>query len=107
MLAGMQVEHEVHERAFEAGAEVPIHGEASAGDFGGASQIEDSERFSKLPVRPGNEVEPGRRSPTTNFDVIVGTMAYGNAVIGQVGDTGQDVAELRVVVGGALFGVFD
>ena len=64
MLAGVQVEHEVHQGAFELGAEIPVESEAGAGDFGGAFQVEDAELLAELPVRLGGEVELGLACPS-------------------------------------------
>ncbi len=45
VLGGVEVEHEVDERAFEARALPIVDGEARAGDLGGAVEVEDAEGF--------------------------------------------------------------
>ena len=104
VLAGVLVKHEVHKRALEARAQVPINGEPRSGDLRSALKVEDAEALAKLPVRLGGEGELRRRAPAADFDIVVGGVADGNSVAGQVGDAGQDVAQLRIVVCRQLLG---
>ena len=63
MLAGVEVEHEVGEGAFEAGTLAEVDDEAGAGDLGGALEVEDAEGLAELPVGLGGEVEGGDLAP--------------------------------------------
>ncbi len=107
MLAGVQVEHEVHQRALQPRAQVPIDGEARAGQLGGALQVEDAQLLAQLPVRLGREVELRRRAPAAHFDVVRFGLADRNAVVGKIGDAGQDVAQSCVRLLGNLLGFRD
>ena len=53
-------------------------------------------------MRLGREVELRRRAPAAHFDVVVFALADRNAVVGQVGNAEQDVAQTRVGFFGAL-----
>ena len=39
VFAGMQVKHKVSQRPFELGAQIPVHGKASAGELGCTFEI--------------------------------------------------------------------
>ena len=91
------------EGALEAGAVIPIEGEAGAGDFGGALEVEDAELLAELPVGLGREVEGGRRAPALHLDVGGFVAADGDGVVRKVGDGGQDVVERGVGGLGLLF----
>jgi hypothetical protein len=61
--AGVQVEHEVHQRAGQLRGGTAQHGEAGARDLGAGGKVEDAELLADLPVRPGHEVEARRLAP--------------------------------------------
>ena len=84
------------ERAFEFGAQSPVDGEAGAGDFGGAVEVENAEFRAELPVRLGREIERRGRADAADFDVIFGGFAGGDGFVGDVGDAGEEVAEFFV-----------
>src|ERR1035438_6347023 len=88
MLASVQVEHEIDQRAFELGAQDPIHGETGARDLGSTFEVEDAEFFAEFPMWLGSEVELRRCSPTADFDIAVGILANGHAGIRQIGNSG-------------------
>ena len=98
VFAGVEVEHEVGEGAFEARSLAEVDDEARAGDLRGAVEVEDAEGFAQLPVGLGGKVELGLLAPGL-FDAIgVFVFAYGDAVAGEVGQGLHDVAQ--TVVGG-------
>src|SRR6266511_351773 len=105
VLAGVQVEHEVHQGALEFGAQVPVERETRAGEFGGALEVEDAKLLAQLPMRLGREVELGRRAQAFDFDVGLFAAADGDRVVRQVGDDGQYVVELFVGGAGLLLEV--
>src|SRR5581483_11501126 len=55
VLAGVEVEHEVGEGAFEASARSVMQYESRSGDLCGTAEVEDTELFAELPVRLGRE----------------------------------------------------
>ena len=85
MLARVQVEHEVHQRAFELRAEIPVDSEAGARDLCSAFEIENAQLLAQFPVRLGSEVELRRRAPAANLHVVFFALADGNAVVGRLG----------------------
>ena len=98
----MQVEHEADEGTLKARARAHIHGEASAGEFGGAFEVEDAELFANLPVRLGREGEGGNFAPGFYRDVVGIRAASGDLIAGQVGDAGERETKLLVKLGSGL-----
>ena len=84
MLARVQVEHEIRQRTLQLRAQVPVDGEASAGQLHRAFQIENAEFGSQIPMRLGSEIKFRRRAPAANFDILLGALADGNARMRQV-----------------------
>ena len=103
MLAGVDVEHEVDQRTLQARAHAPVHGEPSAGDLGGALQVQNLQLPPQVPMRLGLEIELARLAPAPDFDVIVGASAYRHRFVRNVGNTGHQVAERLVGGLGFLF----
>ncbi len=102
MLASVEVEHEVHQRSLQPRPQVPIDCEARSRNLRRALQIEHAELFAKLPVRLGREVEFRRGAPAAYLGVVCLALAHRNAVIGQVGNVGQKIAQLGIACGNAL-----
>ncbi len=50
MLAGLQIEHEVGNGAFEAGQRPGQHHEASSGELGGALEVHEPEGLAEIEV---------------------------------------------------------
>ena len=96
MLARVQVEHEVHQRAFELGSEIPIHRKPRACQLRSALQIENAQFLAQLPMRLGREIKMWRSSPASHFDVVGFAAADGHAVVGKVGNADENVAQPRV-----------
>ncbi len=100
---GVEVDHEVGEGAFEAGAGAEVEDEAGAGDLGGAFEVEDAEGFAKLPVGFGSEVEGGDGAPGFDADVVELGGSGGDGVLREVGEGVEEVAEFEVGGGGGGF----
>lgn len=103
VLAGVEVEHEVCEGAFEAGTGAVVDDEAGAGDFCGAVEVEDVEGFAEFPVGFGGEVEGGWVA--VGLDELIGVFvgADGDVCGGEVGESFEDGAEFGVGCGGFGF----
>ena len=84
VLAGVHVQHEVDQRALQLRAQAPVDGEARAGDFGGALEIQDAEVRARGPnALWASKSKLRRRAPAADFDVIVGALAGGHGVVRQ------------------------
>ncbi len=105
MLSRVQIEHEVGESPLQSRTQRPVHGEASARQFGGALQVEDSELLAQFPVRLGLEIEMRRRAPAAGFHVIFRGLSYRDAFVRKVRNGGQNFAQARFLLGGLFFGV--
>src|SRR5260370_37040813 len=75
VLAGVHVEKEVCQGAFEPRSPAFVNREARPRNFCGGGGIENTGAFTVFPgrLRPKNEL--GRRSPTTHPDVFLGAMS--------------------------------
>ena len=58
--------------------------------------------FTQLPVRLGREVEFRRRSPAAHLGVVGLALTQGHAIVGKVGDVGQQIAQLAITRGDPL-----
>ncbi len=103
VLAGVQIEHEIGERTFEFGAQVPVDGEARAGEFHGALQVENAEFGAEFPVRLGSEIEFRRRAPAAGFDIVVGAVADGHTRVRKIRDAGENIAQSVIEIGRRFF----
>ena len=103
MFAGVQVEHELREGAFEAGAGADVDDEAGAGDLGGALEVEDAERLAELPVGLGREGEGAGLAPGFDQQIVLLRGARRDVVGGEVGEGFEDGAEFGVEFGGGGF----
>ncbi len=64
MLAGVQVEHEVGQGAFQPRAQIPIHRKARAGQFHGAFQDRECPALAEFPMRLGSEIKLAAAYPS-------------------------------------------
>ena len=96
VLAGVQLEHEVGQRALEAGQRAPQHDEARLGHPGGALEIHQAERLADLLVRLGREGELSRPTPAAHFDVLVLGLARRHRRVGHVRDLEEEALHLAV-----------
>ncbi len=75
VLAGVHVEKEVCQGAFEPRSPAFVNREARPRNFCGGGEIENPGAFTDFPVRLRRKIELGRRSPTTHLDVFLGAMS--------------------------------
>jgi hypothetical protein len=94
VLAGVQVEHEVDERARQPRALAHQHGEPRAGDLRAALEVEDAQLGPEVPVRLRLEVERGGIAHAPHFAVVVGAPADRHARMRDVGNEQQQVPAL-------------
>src|ERR1700691_2749863 len=97
MLARVQIEHEVGESALQTCAQPPIHSESSTRQLGSALEVQHSQLFAKLPVRPRFEIELRRRAPTSGFHVVVRACPHRHAVAREIRNSCQKLAQLRLL----------
>ena len=84
MLARVQIEHEVDQRARQPRAGAAQHREAGAGNLRGALEIENAERGAEIPVRLRLEVERARLAVRAGLPVVCGALADRHARVRQV-----------------------
>jgi len=93
MLACMNIEHEIHECAFELRTHSPIDGKSRAGDFRRAFHIEDLQFGAQIPMRLRWKSEIPRLAPAADLDVVLRAAAHWNRFMRDVGDPGQQRPE--------------
>ena len=107
VLPRVQIEHEVREGALELCSQVPINREASTSQLHGTFQIKHSQLLRQFPVRLGSEVELRRLAPTSDFNILLGTMADGNTGMRKVGNAGENLAQPRIKITRSFFPALD
>ena len=107
MLASVQIEHEVRQCPLQLRAQVPVHGEASAGKFRSAFEVKNAQLLSEFPVRLGSEIEFGWSAPAPNFNIVFGSLAHGHTLVGQIGDARQKLAQAGFKVRCDFFPLLD
>src|SRR5205814_2499688 len=103
VVAGVEVEHEIGQRALEPGPETVIHRKPRSRDFGGSLKIQDAERRAQVPVSLGFEVELPRLAPASYLLVVLGPTAHRDACGRYVGNVLQELA--KAGLGGLDLGV--
>ncbi len=93
VLARVNVQHEVDQRAFQPGADAPIDGKPRAGDFGGALQIQNLQLGPEIPMRLGLKIELARLAPAADFDVVVRALAHRHGFVRNIRNAGHQIAE--------------
>ena len=88
------VEHEVDERALEAGTGTMQCVEARVGEFHATLEVDDAELRAEVPMRLGLEVELARRAPAAYLGIIVLVIADGRVGAGNVGNGIGEAVEL-------------
>ncbi len=91
MFAGMDVKEEIGEGPFEARTPAFVNSKASAGDFGGSFEIQDSRPLADLPVRLRLEIKFRRRAPAANFDIFCRAVPNRHAGVRQIRNREQKV----------------
>jgi hypothetical protein len=93
VLARVQVQHELGERAAQARGRAPHDGEAGLGDLGRAVEVEDTERLADLEVLLRREGERARGAPAAHLDVVVRGGAHRHRGVRHVRDLEQQGLE--------------
>src|SRR5207248_7572767 len=94
MLGGVQIEHEVSERALELCAQIPIHREARAGKFCCALQVEHSKLLAQFPMWLWLKTELRRSAPAPDLHIVMFAASDGNARVRKVGNLRHHSAQL-------------
>ena len=92
VLAGVQLQHEVDERARQSGAGAHQDREPRTGQLGAAFEVDDAEGGSQIPVRLGLELEDGWVGVPPHLDIVRLTCTHRHALVRQVGQRHQDGA---------------
>ena len=69
VLARVQIQHELDQRALQRRARSEIKREARAGDLAGALEVEDAQPFTDRDVILRREIDDTRRAPAPDFDI--------------------------------------
>ena len=93
MLAGVDIEHEIDERALEPRARAPIDGKARSSDFRRALHVENAELRAEVPVRLRLEAHGARLAHTPDFHVVFLAPSNRNALVWHVWDPRHQFAE--------------
>ena len=84
VLARVQIEHEIDQRAREPGAATEQHGKPCAGHARGAFEIKDPECRAQLPVRLRLEVHHRRRAPAPDFGIVRSRLPHRHGLVRKV-----------------------
>ena len=90
MLAGVELQHEVNERARQSGTRAHQDREPRTSQLDTAFEVYDPERGSQIPVRRGLELEDGRLAPPAHLEVVRLACAHRHALVRQIGQLHQD-----------------
>ena len=93
-LAGVHIEHELPERAFEPRQAFLQNNKARAGELGRGLEIHLAERFAKLEMLLRRERVVALGPETMMLDIVVRVLAVGHFVERQIGNFGERVVEL-------------
>lgn len=89
MLAGVDVEHEVSQGAFEAGANAVVNCKARPGNLRRALEIQNAQARAEVPVGLGRKTKFPRSAPAPDFLVVQGAPPDGHARMRHVGQAGE------------------
>ncbi len=92
----MGVEHELGQRAVDAGRGLGQDDEAGARQFGGGVEVHAAFHRRDVVMFAGSEGEVARGAPAADFDVPGLIRAVGDVGVGQVGDGQEQVGQLLV-----------
>src|SRR3569833_3460305 len=91
---GMQVQHELDQRAVQTRERTAHHRKARTGDFRSGLEVEKDELRAEIDVILGREVELRRRAPTAHLDVVVLVPALWHGGVWDIRHAQQDVVAL-------------
>ena len=107
MLAAVDVEKEIRQRALQFRAQIPIERKARPGDLGGAAQVQDAERLPDLPVRPRRKRKFPGLAPAAHFLVVAFRRADRDASVGDIRKAGENLPQPLVVYSRLLVQTLD
>ncbi len=84
VLAGVKVEHEIGQGAYQPGAHASEDREPGAGNLRATSQVKQPQRFTQLPMGPGRKIKRGLAAPFSQHPVGIGA-AVGDSRVRKVG----------------------
>src|SRR5579875_1846635 len=96
MHVGVEVQHEIGERAFKPGSEIIIDGESRPADLGRPVEIKNAEGKTQFPMRLGLKIKLARLSPASDFPVLSGRCAHRHGFMRQVRNPHQNFTQLLV-----------
>jgi len=99
MLARLNVEHELREGAMQMRKRAAQQAEPRAGELRSSSEVEHPERFPKIGVILGFEIEDGRRSDAAHLDVFLRRLADRHRRMRKVRQVEEKIAKLGLHVG--------
>jgi hypothetical protein len=105
VLAGVQVEHEVGQRALQPCQRALQHHEARAGQLRRRLEVHQPERLADLEMLPGLEVERARAPQLAHLDVGGFVRPHRHVVGRHIGDGGQRLVQLVIDLLGRGFGL--
>jgi len=100
VLGDVEVEEELDQGAFEAGAPIGVEEEAAAGEFGSAGEVHEFEGFAEFDVGLGREIEMGFGAVDADFGVVGGALAGDDGCVREVGDGEHEGVALGIGSGG-------
>ena len=103
----MGVQHIIDERPLEARSQPGQHRKAGFRHAHGPIKVQNSKRFSEIPVRLGRSGEGGRRAPSTHLNIVVGILPGRYRLVRKVGDAESDMSQLFFYKPKLIFLSFD
>ncbi|CCJ83722.1 hypothetical protein BN133_99 [Cronobacter dublinensis 582] len=95
MLFGMQIEHELRQRAVQTGNLPFHHDKTGAGQLNGAREIKPAMHFTEGDMIAHVEIELTRRAPAAHFHVVAVIFTVRHFIVRQVRDSQRDIADFR------------
>ena len=96
MLAGVHVQEEIRQRAFQPRSSSAIEGKARPGDLNGSLQVENPGLFPNFPMGLRLEIKVWGSTPPPYLDVFIRAFAYRHGRVQQVGHGEHEIPLLRV-----------
>ncbi len=93
VLARVQIDHELGERAVQPRERSLEHDETAPGELAGESKVHRLAGRAQIHVILGLEFEPGRLAPAALLAVVGLVRALGHALVGQIGNAERDALD--------------
>ena len=94
MLCGVHIQHVIDERPLESGSRSGQYGKAGFGHAHRTVEIQNAERFAKIPVGLGRSRELRRRSPSAHFNIVSLIPAVRDRGVREVRNAQRDMGQL-------------